>query len=200
MNSASRTTPSMTGNDPWIQCESPWPANAGITMKIALKNSATGSDRPADRLLGDLLFLGDLLVRRPRERAVAEPERLGEARDAAQDRDVAVLVGPARRPRGRRRRSRRRACAPRSPTWTRRASSRLRGPPGRPCSGVRPCPRIGSIGWLRRLGGRGLLLGVPALEALDAATGVNELLLARVEGVALRAELDTQRRRPSSGS
>ena len=36
-------------------------------------------------------------------------------------------------------------------------------------------------------------LRVPALEALDAATGVHELLLARVEGVALRAELDAQR-------
>ena len=38
-----------------------------------------------------------------------------------------------------------------------------------------------------------LLLGVAALEALDPATGVDELLLARVEGVALRAQLDAQR-------
>src|SRR3954451_9833332 len=39
-----------------------------------------------------------------------------------------------------------------------------------------------------------LLLGVATLEALDPATGVNELLLARVERVALRAELDPETR------
>src|SRR3954454_7850010 len=45
------------------------------------------------------------------------------------------------------------------------------------------------------LGGlRGGRLLEPALEALDTATGVHELLLARVEGVALRAELDAQGR------
>src|ERR671934_2053116 len=32
----------------------------------------------------------------------------------------------------------------------------------------------------------------PALEALDAAAGVDELLLARVEGMACRADLDVQ--------
>src|SRR5882762_8409730 len=42
-------------------------------------------------------------------------------------------------------------------------------------------------------------LGVPALEALDPTTGVDELLLARVEGVALRAELDPQRRHGGPG-
>jgi two-component system cell cycle response regulator len=36
------------------------------------------------------------------------------------------------------------------------------------------------------------VLGGAALEALDAATGVDQLLLARVEGVALGAELDMQ--------
>src|SRR3989442_10190041 len=49
---------------------------------------------------------------------------------------------------------------------------------------------------LLRLGyslGRRLRLLQPALEALDPATGVDELLLARVEGVALRAELDAER-------
>src|SRR6478752_3156472 len=51
---------------------------------------------------------------------------------------------------------------------------------------------------LRRLGSRGLLLRVAALEALDPATGVDQLLLPRVEGVAFRAELDAQagHRRP----
>lgn len=38
-------------------------------------------------------------------------------------------------------------------------------------------------------GGAGLVpLGCPTLEALDAATGVHQLLLAGVEGVACRAE------------
>src|SRR4051812_14347458 len=40
---------------------------------------------------------------------------------------------------------------------------------------------------------RGLGLRVPALEPLDAATGVDELLLARVEGVTLGAQLHAQR-------
>jgi hypothetical protein len=36
------------------------------------------------------------------------------------------------------------------------------------------------------------VLGSAALEALDAATGVDQLLLARVKGVALGAKLDMQ--------
>jgi hypothetical protein len=36
------------------------------------------------------------------------------------------------------------------------------------------------------------VLGCAALEALDAATGVDQLLLARVKGVALGAELYVQ--------
>jgi hypothetical protein len=36
------------------------------------------------------------------------------------------------------------------------------------------------------------MLGSAALEALDASTGVDQLLLARVERVALRAELNVQ--------
>src|SRR4051794_37227838 len=36
----------------------------------------------------------------------------------------------------------------------------------------------------------GLALGGAALEAVDAATGVDELLAAGVEGVAVRADLD----------
>src|SRR5450759_329233 len=46
---------------------------------------------------------------------------------------------------------------------------------------------LGGLG----LGGLGLLV-VAALEALDAPTGVDQLLLARVERVALRAQLDVQ--------
>src|SRR5437868_3094629 len=45
-------------------------------------------------------------------------------------------------------------------------------------------------------GGSGLLLGsalaVAALEALDPTAGVDQLLLARVEGVALVAQFDVQ--------
>src|SRR6266566_6923198 len=43
MNSASRTMPSVIGNDPWNQCENPLPANAGITMNTALKKITAGS-------------------------------------------------------------------------------------------------------------------------------------------------------------
>src|SRR5947209_11667583 len=101
-----------------------------------------------------------------------------------------------------------------------RASSRLRAPLGRPCSGVlrrTACPpaltsalglRPGRSGPARCSAGYPprdarsrllLLLGVAALETLDAAAGVNELLLARVEGVALRAELDAQGRGGGAG-
>src|SRR5215204_836436 len=37
-----------------------------------------------------------------------------------------------------------------------------------------------------------LALAVPALEPVDAAAGVDQLLLARVEGMALAAQLDPQ--------
>src|SRR5437762_7261081 len=40
--------------------------------------------------------------------------------------------------------------------------------------------------------GLGRLLPVPALEPLDASAGVDQLLLARVERVALRAQLDVE--------
>ena len=89
--------PSATGNDPGIRCERPWPANAGITMKIALKNERGGQHGPTQRLLGNSIFLGDLLVGRPGERAVAEAERLGEAHHPAEHGHVAVLVGPVGR-------------------------------------------------------------------------------------------------------
>ena len=51
---------------------------------------------------------------------------------------------------------------------------------------IRGAPEVLSLG-SARLG----LLRVTALEALDAATGVNQLLLAGKEGVALVAELDS---------
>ena len=54
-----------------------------------------GQHGPTQRLLGDLVFLGDLLVRRPGERAVAEAERLAETHHSAQHRDLAVAVRPA---------------------------------------------------------------------------------------------------------
>src|SRR5688572_13675201 len=49
---------------------------------------------------------------------------------------------------------------------------------------------MGAAAGLRALGGGGLL--EPTLEALDAAARVDELLLARVERVAGRADLDVK--------
>src|ERR671931_2792023 len=54
------------------------------------------------------------------------------------------------------------------------------------------CPPIGLAMVLSAPGAAGLL--EPPLEALDAAAGVEELLLARVERVAVRADLDVQLR------
>src|SRR3954464_5765651 len=44
----------------------------------------------------------------------------------------------------------------------------------------------------RSAGGSALAPAVPALELLDAAARVHQLLLAGVEGVALAAQLDTE--------
>src|ERR671939_517797 len=52
------------------------------------------------------------------------------------------------------------------------------------------CPPMGLATALSAAGAAGLL--EPPLEALDAAAGVEELLLARVERVAVRADLDVQ--------
>src|SRR5581483_2449307 len=52
------------------------------------------------------------------------------------------------------------------------------------------CPPTVTKRLLRPLGALGAL--EPALEALDPSTGVHELLLARVEGMALGADLDVE--------
>src|SRR2546427_5816246 len=54
------------------------------------------------------------------------------------------------------------------------------------------CPPIAAAMSLAAAGAAGLLQ--PALEALDAAARVHQLLLARVERVAVRADLDVQLR------
>src|SRR5690242_6747632 len=54
------------------------------------------------------------------------------------------------------------------------------------------CPPTVIVGLPRALGALGAL--EPALEALDPSTGVHELLLAPIEGVALGADLDVQLR------
>src|SRR5207253_5224834 len=79
------------------------------------------------------------------------------------------------------RRSPRLACAPRRPSWTGRASSRPRGRLARriASSKLRPPARLARAGLLE-----------PALEALDPATRVHQLLLAGVERVASGADLD----------
>src|SRR5262245_10756141 len=55
-----------------------------------------------------------------------------------------------------------------------------------------PVGRIPAVGQLRGRRAGGLLLLVPLPETLDAAGGVDELLLAREEGMALAADLDAQ--------
>ena len=186
-NSASRAMPSTIGNEPWNRCAERVAGERGQHDEERAEHDHRDADRPAERLLRDLLLFGGTCWFADHvERLVAEAERFAETHHAAHDRDVAVALGPARHVAdvdldlavGVAHRDRPRA--------TRRASSRLRAPPGRPCSGARAGRSTATA--LLLLGLRG-----PALEALDAATGVDELLLARVEGVALRAELDAQR-------
>ena len=123
------------------------------------------------------------------------------------------------------RRAQRRACAPRPPRSRRRASSPPRAPPGRrPARRARrsarlaarrvprPAPALPSAQAsshpvaqvrldLRARRARGApALGDSALEALDPATGIDQLLLAGVERVAGRADLDVDLRTWSSGS
>ena len=96
--------------------------------------------------------------------------------------------------------ARRRACAPRPPRSRRRASSRPRAPPDR-----RPARRATAVSrWspsaliCGRAGHQPAAparaaapaLGDAALEALDAPTGVDQLLAAGVERMAGRADLD----------
>ena len=102
---------------------------------------------------------------------------------------------PAPRPR---RRDERGAAAGRTPTaasralaprWSRTSACELgRRRQRRRRSGRRVTPRRGATVFVAAV----LRGAVAALEALDAAAGVHQLLLAGVEGVALAAELDVQ--------
>src|SRR5438128_1935639 len=78
-----------------------------------------------------------------------------------------------------------------APSGLRTATAPLDGPriitPSRTA-----CPPIAAAMSLAAAGAAGLLQ--PALEALDAAARVHQLLLARVERVAVRADLDVQLR------
>src|SRR5258708_7881389 len=76
-----------------------------------------------------------------------------------------------------------------APWGLRTATPRSDGPRITPPRGT-PCPPIAAATALPAAGAAGLL--EPALEALDAAAGVHQLLLARVERVAVRADLDVQ--------
>ncbi len=98
--------------------------------------------RDAHRLVPDALLFRNLLVRGPRERLHPERHRLGEVHDPAQQRDLAVLLGPARRvvhldvdvTVGVAHRD--------GPGGARRASSRPRRRPGPPCTAAgQPCGR-----------------------------------------------------------
>src|SRR5581483_5696130 len=88
--------------------------------------------------------------------------------------------------------------------WRPRASSRPRGPPVRPRARrpPRPACRPASAPTARppgtrryrrdRTAGSTGALGGPAPEPLDPAAGVNQLLLARIERMALRADLHVE--------
>src|SRR5579884_18253 len=87
-----------------------------------------------------------------------------------------------------------RIITPSSTAWPPMGASRkaVSGAPARASSdATRPAPSV--IGRALRAGAgasRPTALGHPALEALDAAAGVDQLLLAGVEGVAGGADLD----------
>ena len=169
-------------------------SSAGATLKSSDREAdrdREGEDRAAQRessvstsssLVG-LLLRG--VVRRDRERAEADRERLAERDDAADDRQ-----------------------ARRSSAACHRRVDRvgdLRDLAVGLADGDRPVRRaahhhaledgLAADRWrswcgLAALAAAGLL--EPALEALDAAAGVHQLLLARVERVAVRADLDVQ--------
>src|SRR5205085_2467261 len=127
------------------------------------------------------------VVRRDGKRAESDRERLAERHDAADDRkaeDAMARHGGVDRPRHLRDRAGRRPDGD--------------GPvPGAAhhhgledsLAGDGHMPKPPLAGALRALGAL-----EPALEALDPSAGVHELLLARVEGVALGADLDVQLR------
>src|SRR5436190_6490876 len=84
-----------------------------------------------------------------------------------------------------------------SPSGFRTATAQLRGPriitPSRTAWPPIACAMVGLVGRARGAVAAGLLgLLEPPLEAGDAAAGVDDLLLARVERMALRADLDVQ--------
>ena len=119
-------------------------------------------------------------------------------------RDLDLAAGGLARGRGRGPRSARAAaCGPRPPRSRRRASSRPRGRPARrrarrAAPSAAPSPACSAV--RRSHGGMpsaarwsraaAAALGGAALEALDATAGVDQLLPARVERVAVGADLD----------
>src|SRR3954447_22947305 len=112
-------------------------------------------------------------MRSPRSRGARPPPCRGPPGGSAR----AAARGP-RRPRSRRRASSR----PRAPPARRRA--RPSAPSGRRLAGG---SRAWQAGWLALVAAGAA--GGAALEALHAATRVDQLLLARVERVAVRADL-----------
>ena len=192
----------------------PLATSAGRRMKIAGEERRAATPmRPAHRLARDLLLLGDLAVGRPRQRLEPERHRLGERHDPAHQRDLRPALGPRGGvvgldldvAFGRAHGDRPRALAAHHHAFHDGLAAHVAGRGGARCGGHgrsserRVRPRPASSPWRLRgaLGGVGL--GVAALEALDPATGVDQLLLARVEGVALRAELDAEARDRGAG-
>ena len=134
------------------------------------------------------------VVRRDRERAEADRERLAERHHAADDRAAG------------RRRWRAIAesidfetCAM-SPLGVRTATAQLPGPRIITPSRTACPPTVDAIAALAGRAALGALCALEALlEALHAAARVHELLLARVERMAVRADLDVQLRLRRAG-
>ena len=163
-------------------------------------------DRQAPGEAADLLLffaIGELRVGGDRERPEADLQRLAERDNAADDRQPQIRLRFAQETIGSEVTSMRAlgGTAGDRPGRRRLASSRPRAPPGpRPARrrrrpAFRPaCARSGrppdAPRWIvsRARGSTGALGGTTA-EPLDPAAGVNQLLLARVEGMALRADL-----------
>ena len=211
-----RTTPSTSQNSTdepsWSLIRLVRPTGTRKNRPIANSERDDDGARPTRRAEISSSLLGQLRVGGDPERPEADRQRLAERDDAAHDRQPqqpVALAAPRsaetldldlaeRRPPRDRRRPRAcsgAACARRRPRSRRRASSRPRARPGRRRARraerrASPVGQRAVIGHVSACFGRQRGRGLAALEALDAAAGVDELLPARVERVAVGADLD----------
>ena len=189
----------------------------GMTKKRPTASSQREGDRQApdpaaDLFLLALLVLLELGVGGDRQRLEADLHRLAEGDDAADDRqapepvalrpgderlglDLDLALGVADRDGPDRDAAHHHALQHRLAA-DRRVALGDQGAVGH-AQRVRPVAEETAVACAEPAGGLtgyfpALVLGGAALEALDAAAGVDQLLLARVERVALGAELDVQ--------